>query len=93
MPEHRLRGGRTPTGRAYRRDMSTPIDDDESIARPFDQTNGMMPSSDGESDGTAESDTASAADRDGDDGAVTETADGAGALGTGAALRHGPGGN
>ena len=37
--------------------------DDETIAKPFDQTNGMMPDSDGESDGTAASDTASPADR------------------------------
>jgi hypothetical protein len=37
--------------------------DDETIAKPFDQTNGMMPDSDGESDGTAASDTASEADR------------------------------
>lgn len=65
---------------------------DDSIVAPFDQTNGMMPGSDGESDGTAESDTASAADRDGDDSA-TDTGDGAGALGTGIAMRHGPGGN
>jgi hypothetical protein len=71
--------------------MSTPSGDD-SIARPFDQTNGMMPASEGESDGTAESDTASAADRDDDDSAL-DTANGAGALGTGAAMRHGPGGN
>jgi hypothetical protein len=37
--------------------------DDETIAKPFDQTNGMMPDSDGESDGTAASDTASEAER------------------------------
>jgi hypothetical protein len=72
--------------------MSNPSGDDP-IAQPFDQTNGMMPGSDGESDGTAESDTASAADRGDDDGAVTDTADGAGAMGLGLGLRHGPGGN
>jgi hypothetical protein len=71
--------------------MSTPSGDD-SIARPFDQTNGVMPASEGETDGTAESDTASAADRGGDDDAV-DTADGAGALGAGLEMRHGPGGN
>jgi hypothetical protein len=38
--------------------------DDETIAKPFDQTNGMMPDSDGESDGTAASDTASPAERE-----------------------------
>ena len=70
--------------------MSTASGDD--AVAPFDQTNGMMPGSDGESDGTAESDTASAGDRDADDSAV-DTADGAGALGTGIAMRHGPGGN
>ena len=37
--------------------------DDETIAKPFDQTNGMMPDSDGDSDGTAASDTTSEADR------------------------------
>jgi hypothetical protein len=42
-----------------------PVDDD-SIAQPFDQTNGMMDEG-GDSDGTAASDTASAAERrDGD---------------------------
>jgi len=71
--------------------MSTPSGDD-AIARPFDQTNGMMPDSDGESDGTAGSDASSAADRGDDDGAE-DTADGAGAIGTGLGLRHGPGGN
>lgn len=71
--------------------MSTASGDDP--VAPFDQTNGMMPDSDGESDGTAASDTTSAADRTDDDGAATETADGAGALGTGLAMRHGPGGN
>ena len=38
--------------------------DEESIAEPFDQTNGMMPGSDGESDGTAASDTSSAGERE-----------------------------
>jgi hypothetical protein len=70
--------------------MST-LSGDDSVA-PFDQTNGMMPGADGESDGTAESDTASAADRGGDDDGATDTADGAGALGTGIAMRHGPAG-
>lgn len=42
--------------------------DDDTIARPFDQTNGMADTG-GESDGTAQSDTASTAERpDGDDG-------------------------
>lgn len=70
--------------------MSTASGDD--AVAPFDQTNGMMPGADGESDGTAQSDTASAADREGDDSAA-DTADGAGALGTGIAMRHGAGGN
>lgn len=70
--------------------MSTPSGDDP--VAPFDQTNGMMPGAAGESDGSAESDTASAADRTGDDDA-TDTANGAGALGTGLAMRHGPAGN
>jgi hypothetical protein len=70
--------------------MSTASGDD--AVAPFDQTNDMMPGADGESDGTAQSDTASAADREGDDSA-TDTADGAGALGTGIAMRHGAGGN
>ena len=70
--------------------MSTTSGDDP-IA-PFDQTNGMMPDADGESDGTAGSETQSAADRSGDDGEVTDTANGAGALGTAAAMRHGPAG-
>jgi len=69
--------------------MSTASGDDP--VAPFDQTNGMMPGSDGESDGTAESDTASAADRTDEDSAV-DTADGAGALGTGLSMRHGPAG-
>ncbi|HET6824379.1 MAG TPA: hypothetical protein VFH64_00520 [Amnibacterium sp.] len=43
-------------------DAERPVDD-ETIAKPFDQTNGMMPDSDGESDGMAESDTTSEADR------------------------------
>jgi hypothetical protein len=73
--------------------MSTPSGDDP-IAEPFDQTNGMMPGADGDSDGTAESDTTSAADREGDDdGAAADTADGAGVIGLGLGLRHGPGGN
>lgn len=71
--------------------MSTASGDDP-IA-PFDQTNGMMPGADGESDGTAGSETTSAADRGDEDGSTTDTADGAGALGTGLAMRHGPGGN
>jgi hypothetical protein len=66
---------------------------DESVSHPFDQTNGMMPDSDGESDGTAAGETASAADREGGDDAATDTADGAGALGAGLEMRHGPGGN
>jgi len=37
--------------------------DDETIAKPFDQTNGMMPDSDGESDGTAAGDTTSEGER------------------------------
>ncbi|HEV7623801.1 MAG TPA: hypothetical protein VGO26_06665 [Amnibacterium sp.] len=37
--------------------------DDETIAKPFDQTNGMMPDAEGDSDGTAASDTASSAER------------------------------
>jgi hypothetical protein len=69
--------------------MSTPSGDD--TVAPFDQTNGMMPGADGESDGSADSDTASAADRNDDD--ATDTANGAGALGTGLAMRHGPAGN
>lgn len=40
--------------------------EDESIAQPFDQTNGMMDEG-GDSDGTAASDTASAAERSNDD--------------------------
>lgn len=40
--------------------------DDDLIARPFDQTNGLADDS-GDSDGTAESDTKSAAQREGDD--------------------------
>jgi hypothetical protein len=46
---------------------STSGGDDETVAEPFDQTNGMISGDDGESDGTAASDTASAAERD-DDG-------------------------
>jgi hypothetical protein len=46
---------------------------DESVAQPFDQTNGMIPDDDGDSDGTAASDTASAAERDdGGDGALAQ---------------------
>jgi hypothetical protein len=40
---------------------------DDAIGHPFDQTNGMLDSG-GESDGTAQSDTASAAERQGDGG-------------------------
>jgi hypothetical protein len=68
--------------------MSTPSGDDP--VAPFDQTNGMMPGADGESDGSAGSETSSAADRDDPD--AVDTADGAGALGTGIAMRHGPAG-
>ena len=71
--------------------MSTTSGDDP--VAPFDQTNGMMPGADGESDGTAESDTASAADRTDEDDAAIDTANGSGALGVGLSLRHGPGGN
>lgn len=38
--------------------------DNESIAEPFDQTNGVVPGIDGDSDGSEASDHASAADRD-----------------------------
>jgi len=71
--------------------MSTASGDDP--VAPFDQTNGMMPGADGESDGTAGSETTSAADRADEGDAVTDTGDGAGALGTGLAMRHGAGGN
>ena len=81
-----------PLASAYRADMSTASGDD-SIVAPFDQTNGMMPDSTGESDGTAESATASAAERGGDDDGAADTGNGAGALGTGMSMRHGPAGN
>jgi hypothetical protein len=51
---------------------------DESIGQPFDQTNGMM-DDEGESDGTAASDTASAAERSNDDVVGGPTTDDGGA--------------
>jgi hypothetical protein len=53
--------------------------DDDVVAEPFDQTNGVVSGLDGESDGTASSDTGSAADRDDDAGeGITGTDDVAG---------------
>lgn len=49
---------------------------DEAVAEPFDQTNGVVSGLDGESDGTAASDTGSAADRGDDDGGgISDTDD------------------
>ncbi|MGN6741989.1 MAG: hypothetical protein ACTHJL_01660 [Amnibacterium sp.] len=57
----------------------TDAPDDESVAEPFDQTNGLAEGLDGDSDGTAASDSGSAAERDADDGAgITGTDDVAG---------------
>ena len=47
---------------------------EESIAKPFDQTNGLMDAG-GDSDETAESDTKSAAEREDDRGIVGATTD------------------
>jgi hypothetical protein len=52
--------------------------DDETVAEPFDQTNGQVGGLDGDSDGTAESDTGSEADREDDDG--VRGVDGLGAI-------------
>lgn len=61
-------------GAAYRSvmDMNSPqsgnIDDDgASLDRPFDQTNDVVAGLEGDSDGTADSDTKSKADREFDD--------------------------
>jgi len=52
-------------------DTNTPqsgnIDDDARLDRPFDQTNGVAAGLDGDSDETAESDTHSSVERDGDE--------------------------
>lgn len=58
---------RASSGAPYVPAMSDPSD--ESITHVFDQTNGVIERADGESDGTAASDTASAGDRTGDDAA------------------------
>jgi hypothetical protein len=64
---------------------------DDVIAQPFDQTNGLADA--GESDGTAESDTASAAERGGDDaglggGDAVEEDGGQGGMAAGLNIRH-----
>jgi hypothetical protein len=59
--------------------------DDDVVAEPFDQTNDVVGGLDGESDGTAASDTGSAADRDDAGEGITGTDDvaGQGAMGAG----------
>ena len=54
---------------------------DDSIARPFDQTNGLVDGLEGDSDGTAESDLRNAQER-GDDGG-RNPADGSAGLAVG----------
>lgn len=68
--------------------------DDETVAEPFDQTNGVVGGLDGDSDGTAASDRGSAADRDDDDGTITDTDDvpGQGAMDAGLLVDHQAGG-
>ncbi|HET6826804.1 MAG TPA: hypothetical protein VFH64_12820 [Amnibacterium sp.] len=52
--------------------------DDETVAEPFDQTNGVVDGLEGESGGTARGDERSAADRRDDDGEIDDTDDVAG---------------
>lgn len=51
---------------------------DETVALPFDQTNGVVSGLDGDSDGTAASDTGSAAERGDGAAGITDTDDVAG---------------
>lgn len=52
--------------------------DDESVAEPFDQTNGVVDGLEGESGGTADGEARSRADRRDDDGEIDGTDDVAG---------------
>ena len=54
---------------------------DDSISRPFDQTNGLVEGLEGDSDGTAESDLKNAQERDDDEG--RNPGDGSAALAVG----------
>jgi hypothetical protein len=52
--------------------------DDDAVAEPFDQTNGVVDGLEGESGGTARGDERSPADRRDDDGEIDDTDDVAG---------------
>jgi hypothetical protein len=52
--------------------------DDEVVAEPFDQTNGVVDGLEGESGGTADGEERSGADRRDDDGEIDDTDDVAG---------------
>ncbi len=52
--------------------------DDEVVAEPFDQTNGVVDGLEGESGGTADGEVRSGADRRNDDGEIDDTDDVAG---------------
>ena len=52
--------------------------EDEVVAEPFDQTNGVVEGLEGESGGTAEGEKRSGADRRDDDGEIDDTDDVAG---------------
>ncbi|MFD1713325.1 hypothetical protein ACFSBZ_02470 [Amnibacterium flavum] len=47
-------------------DKAVPSDNDDLIGKPFDQTNGVVSGLDGDSDGLADSDTESSAERERD---------------------------